>query len=345
MKRVCVFILLLLCLGSGCATIRVSSRKTWKQANVAKLDSIFIPEIDFRTVTLDEAVVFLNQAIVDHRNSWAFWRPKGKELSIEVSVYPQQDDPFAPIQPADLPLITFTARELTVWEASKIVAGFCNLSCLITPSGLAFADRGTTYDPTPVRIYYLGSENISHLLDFAADNPPWPSDSAGVRDEEDKEELSEGERIAQFLRIAGLQPLRRASMEVINRGGENLMVVNTKENHLIITDILASFCPEWSVRQKLIEITIPVLKFRKKSIGDSLEYIIKESRRLDEWSSEDSRPGIDVSFATSSKSKDTRITIDAENVQLEAALDLIARYADMNWSITNRMVVFEEKSD
>lgn len=100
-----------------------------RAALLKKMNEIVIPEVDLRQANLYDVIEFLHEASVKHDPE-----KRGVSLIMHVGVSPAQtdgDDPFAETQAdavAEVPLITFKARQITLREALKIVTGIAGLS-------------------------------------------------------------------------------------------------------------------------------------------------------------------------------------------------------------------------
>ena len=127
-----------------------------------QMQQIIIPEIDFRQANIHDVVKYLQEVSVAHD-------PEGTGVNIIVNLASKErpqasrgGDPFAPgereKQPdAGVPLITFSARRISLLEAVRIVSrvanlqyGFVGRAVMIAPPTAAFGDIVVrTYDVLP----------------------------------------------------------------------------------------------------------------------------------------------------------------------------------------------------
>jgi general secretion pathway protein D len=106
---------------------------------LSKMEKIKIPEIDFRQANINDVVAFLQTASVEFDESESESEKKGVNIILNLGVAPpaaapasDKGEPFpeaaAPASgPTEVPLITFSARYITLLEALKIVTSVANL--------------------------------------------------------------------------------------------------------------------------------------------------------------------------------------------------------------------------
>ncbi len=129
-----------------------------------KLESIRIPEIDFRQANIHDVVDFLQRASVDFDVSDDPEDMKGVNIILNLGQSAQpaaapSNDPFAAVMQtsagvgSDIPLITFSARYLSLLEALKTVTSVANLKYRIEGSIVMIVPYNYPEGEIVVRMY------------------------------------------------------------------------------------------------------------------------------------------------------------------------------------------------
>jgi hypothetical protein len=151
----------------------ISKVLTKEQQILEKMKAIIIPEIDFRQANVHDVIDFLQYASVEF-DPKSEHRQRGVSSILNLgtpsatpaaTTDPFEADPFAEPpggqhQTADVPLITFSARHVSLFEAMNIVCKVCNLQwaiqdgvVMIEPKKNAEEvqqpDRAVTQEPAP----------------------------------------------------------------------------------------------------------------------------------------------------------------------------------------------------
>ena len=120
-----------------------SKRESERLGIINKMKAIKIPEIDFRQANINDVMKFLQDASIEFDEVSKEGETKGLNMILNLAAgpqpVPQSDDPFVAATAAagdDVPLITFSARYLDLYEALRIVTEVANLKFKISESGV-----------------------------------------------------------------------------------------------------------------------------------------------------------------------------------------------------------------
>ena len=121
--------------------LAVEREKAAGQATIKRMKNITIPEIDLRKANIQEIVVFFQRASKKYDSKKI---PPGKRgINIVLNMLPSEapssvsnDDPFAPLAdppvvPAPVPPVTFSARNMNLYDALTHVTELTNLKFFV----------------------------------------------------------------------------------------------------------------------------------------------------------------------------------------------------------------------
>lgn len=144
---------------------------------IERMQSIRIPEVDFRQANIHDVVNFLKEASVEFDASQG--ERRGVNMILNLQSYGEQvqnapADPFAAVQAPDqaseVPLITFSARQIALWDVVKIVADVANLKVRVTDGGVVMFVRHDAPDSALIhRMYDVSNSLVQRLQDIAPD--------------------------------------------------------------------------------------------------------------------------------------------------------------------------------
>ncbi len=171
-----------------------STRDNRRDKILKKMNSIMIPEIDFRQANINDVVSFLAQMSQEFDTTEL--EPgdmRGVNIILNLGVKdgggaadegfaaaPVEDDPFAAMDAGfgnsggaaaaaahgDIPLVTFQARELTLLDALKIVTEYCNLKYHIKGSVVMIVRKNYTTEEIIPRWYSV--MNFTDIMNESA---------------------------------------------------------------------------------------------------------------------------------------------------------------------------------
>jgi len=137
---------------------------------IEKMRSIKIPEIDFRQANIYDVIEFLVEASIDNDREAAPGEKKGVDIILDLGAAgqptaPVSDDPFADVLDlggqgasvrADIPLITFHARYISLHEALRIVTSVAGLKYTIRGSVVIVLPLNAPEADLVTRTYHAG---------------------------------------------------------------------------------------------------------------------------------------------------------------------------------------------
>lgn len=147
-----------------------SSLEVIKNRIVAKMEAIEIPEIDFRLANINDVVTFLQEASVEFDRTESDDDRRGVNIILNLqsgssgrgpAAAPASDDPFAEtlggggasLGGSEVPLITFSARYISLLEALKIVTNVSNLKWRIEGKVVMIVPKNAPDGDIIIRMY------------------------------------------------------------------------------------------------------------------------------------------------------------------------------------------------
>ena len=131
-----------------------------------KMENIRIPELDFRQANINDVVAFLQEASVEYDTTSGANERKGVNIILHLGetraaapTGDQKKDVFAEAiggnatGGAEIPLITFSARDITLLEALKLVAKVANLKYRIEGSVVMIVPANAPEGEILIRMY------------------------------------------------------------------------------------------------------------------------------------------------------------------------------------------------
>jgi len=237
-----------------------------------KMEEIKIPEIDFRQANIHDVVDFLQMASVDFDPADISEEEKGVNIILSLgqsdqpaAAAPPSDDPFANMldeggagEAGQVPLITFTARYISLLEALKIVTQVANLKYRIEGSVVMIvpfnAPEGDIvvrmYDVLPAveeKISLVGSELDSGDRGGAGDFIAL--ESAGVQ--------AGGADWKAFFADMGVEWPDRSSIKYVRTIGK-IVVANTEKNLAVfekVLEVLNVVPSQIEIEARFVEVT------------------------------------------------------------------------------------------
>jgi hypothetical protein len=282
---------------------------------IEKMRSIKIPEIDFRQVNIYDAIIFLADASVENDRDAAPGEKKGVDIILDLGAAgrppaPMSDDPFADALDlggqdssirADIPLITFRARYISLHEALRIITSVAGLKYTIRGSVVIVVPRHAPDADLVTRTYHAGpplKKFIREVASSLADRGP--------------------NRWKQLFTDMGVSWPEGSTVSVMPPIGR-IIAKNTPDNLSRLEDILDTIeaGPEAHVaeteetqdgmrreheyesqRTRMIEkmksIKIPEIDFRQANIYDVIDFLSEASIENDSAAEAGEKKGVDI---------------------------------------------------
>ncbi|MBT3296094.1 MAG: hypothetical protein HN383_12545 [Verrucomicrobia bacterium] len=227
-----------------------------------KMESIKIPEIDFRQANIHDVIDFLEMASVDFDASDAAEDEKGLNIILSLgqgrAASAASDDPFAAAPApavsddpfavmleddgfrgsANVPLITFTARHISVMEALRIVTQVANLKYRIEGSVVMVVPFNSADGEIVVRMYDVqpGLEEKISTLGAEMSRSAFGNGSDFIALEGQSVSAGGGDWRTLFTDM-GVQWPDKSSVKYVRSIGK-LVVANTEKNMAVMEDVL-----------------------------------------------------------------------------------------------------------
>jgi hypothetical protein len=206
---------------------------TRKAELIEKMDSIIIPEIDFRQANIRDVITFLQQSSIDFsqdQQGFSMILQLGEEES-EEDARTDPDlfsaDPFPNDLSPDVTIVTFSALDISLREALDIVCDVANLCWRF--SGHAILVSPDIYEDEMItRMYELQPATIDRIHNYRSELASNKDNSGEI-----------GERWKNYFTELGVGFPRYASIKPVPEIGR-ILVTNTLNNLRVLEAVLES---------------------------------------------------------------------------------------------------------
>lgn len=218
-----------------------------------KMESIIIPEVDFRQANIQDVIAFLQDASVEFDKKAKEGEARGVNIILNLQSKTQTEapqetaaDPFADAfaqpdaaQPgSDVPLITFTARQISLYESLKIVTEVANLKHRIEGSVVMIVPFDAPEGAIIHRMYDVLPTVIERIREIGAAQQQPQQRGGGFIAMEGGPGAGERVDLKAFFSEMGVTWPAGASIKFLPAIGK-LVVANTSENLTVFEKILS----------------------------------------------------------------------------------------------------------
>lgn len=205
-----------------------------------KMRSIQIPEIDFRQANINDAVNFLRECSVEYDTTETGQAGKGVNMVLNLGAEAQvvqqaAQDPFAEAAAAvpEVPLVTFSARYISLLEALKIVTQVANLKFRIEGNVVMIVPRSAPDGEIVVRMYDVLPSVQEKMQALGA-----AFGEQGVAAQTRRAEVAEAKSLTRMFKDMGVQWPEGSSIKYVPSLGK-MVVANTEDNHSTLGNVLS----------------------------------------------------------------------------------------------------------
>lgn len=240
--------------GFGRGTVRDQTVEVSERMRVLqKMEGIIIPEIDFRQANIQDVIAFLQDASVEFDTRAREGEPRGVNIILNLAAGAPRTaqptrattaDPFADAfaQPdagpgADVPLITFTARQISLYEALKIVTQVARLKHRIEGTVVMIVPEDAPMGAVIHRMYDVLPTVIERIREIGAGQPQQQRGGGGFIAMDAGPGAGQIGELKEFFGEMGVSWPAGTSIRYLPAIGK-LVVANTSENLTVFEQIL-----------------------------------------------------------------------------------------------------------
>jgi len=232
---------------------RVSKVESERNLILRKLKEIIVPEIDFRLANINDVVAFLQDQSREFDRTESDEGKKGVNIILNLragsaapAAAPPALDPFAPAPATggsaagsdQVPLITFSARYISLFEALKIVTSVANLKHRIEGRVVMIVPQNAPEGDIIVRMYDVLPSVEEKIPQLGAEVGGGGMGGGGFRQLETGGTQVEGADWKEFFRNMGVAWPEGSSIKYVRAIGK-IVVANTEDNLTRFEQILA----------------------------------------------------------------------------------------------------------
>ena len=196
-------------LNLGDETFTIAKVKTAPNKTLDAMEAIRIPEIDFRAANIHDVVAFLMEAGKEFDKN-----KKGVNLLLDLHA----DKPDAG---QEVPLITFSARDITLLESVKLVCKVANLKYFVRDGVVMIAPANVPEGPIVIRSYDVWPTLVERCGQLGH--------GCGPRSEERDQVKDDNDQVRDYFTQLGVKWPTGSSIHYV-QSANKLVVGNTEEN-------------------------------------------------------------------------------------------------------------------
>ena len=300
------------------------------EENKRKLETIIIPKLEFREVTVREAIAYLRRVSLqlDPAKTGVNIAPRGITAVPSTPAGPNAPTMVSPLETR----VTVSLTNIPLGEALRYVSSLAGLKCMTDETGVFVVPETFYAEQFVIREWAVTPQKMA-AIGYEA-----------------------GDKLDEFLMASGVSMPRGAST-TLSPDGLRLTVKNTPENLEVVE---AMFLPVpakspkeeliGKIRAKLNNIILPKLEFRDATIREAIDFLRKKSVDLDPEKAHPETAGINMVLQLEAPNppapavngpaglppdaaNTARITVSLSNIPIGEALKYVTALAGLKYKI------------